>query len=91
MRLFRGVKQEGALPPSLLLGLFPCLVTIWKRPWKFKLEAEASKALHQAVSAQPRVGVPGWGTTGPRLILGSRVSFLLRPGISDFCVHLGAA
>lgn len=33
---FGGLKQEGALPPSLLPGLSLCSVTIWKCPWKFQ-------------------------------------------------------
>lgn len=50
-----------------------------------------TKGLHQLVSVQHWVDVPSMGTTGPWFILGSHVSFLLGPGIPDFCIHLGAA
>lgn len=50
-----------------------------------------AKGLHQPMSAQLWIDVPSTGTTGPQLILGSHVSFLLGPGIPDLCIHLGAA
>lgn len=50
-----------------------------------------TKDLHQPLSVQPQITVSGVQTTVPQLIWGSELSFLLGPGIPDFCVHLGTS